>query len=172
MSRREKRMPALTTLIDRMLRLAAGLLLSGLLAVVVIGVASRHLGRPVAWSEELAQYLLVWTGFVGWSIATRRRSHIRITVLVDRLPRLARLVVEAATQIAVLGFALALLWHGLPLIPRNWDVEWVSVPLSAGLLYLPIPIAAIAVALQALVALSETLNGKLPGHASADEVTS
>lgn len=162
-------MKAAPALVDRALHLAAGLLLSGLLAVVVIGVISRQIGRPVAWSEEMAQYLLVWTGFVGWSIATRRGSHIRITVIIDRLPRLPRLAVEAATQIGVLGFALALLWYGLPLIPRNWEVEWVSVPLSAALLYLPIPIAALAVALQASVALSAALRGNLPSKPNAAE---
>lgn len=157
---------------DRMLRGAAGLLLTALLGVVVTGVVSRHLGHPVAWSEELAQYLLVWTGFVGWCLAARRRSHIRITVILDRLPRPARLVAEGAIQIAVLGFAAALLWYGTPLIARNWDVEWVSLPLSAGLLYAPIPLAAIAVAAQSLIALRAVLRGEVPTGPAEPEALS
>ena len=31
-------------------------------------------------------------------------------------------------------FAACLLWYGTPLIPRNWDIEWVSLALPAGLL--------------------------------------
>ena len=59
---------------DRLLRWSAVVLLLTLLASVLVGVISRQLNAPVAWSDELAQYLLVWTAFVGWIIASRRRS--------------------------------------------------------------------------------------------------
>lgn len=126
------------------------LLLLALLAAVLAGVVSRQLGDPVGWSDEAAQYLLVWTGFVGWMIGARGREHIRITVLPDLLPAAARRAAEVLAQLAVAGFALALLWWGTPLIGRNWDVEWISLPLPAGLLYLPIPFAAALLVLQAL----------------------
>jgi TRAP-type C4-dicarboxylate transport system permease small subunit len=141
---------ALGRLTEQALGLAAVLLLLGLLAAVVIGVAARQLGRPVAWSDELAQNLLVWTGFVGLMIAARRGAHIRIGAVVDRLPRLLRVPLEVLIRLVVLAFAAALLWHGTPLVPRNWDIGWVSLPLPSGLLYLPIPVAALAVAAQAL----------------------
>lgn len=128
----------------------AVLLLLALLAAVLVGVASRQLGDPVGWSDEAAQYLLVWTGFVGWMIGARGREHIRITALLDLLPAAARRAAEVLVQLAVAAFALALLWWGTPLIGRNWDVEWISLPLPAGLLYLPIPFAAALLVLQAL----------------------
>lgn len=134
---------------DRALAVAAVLLMLALLAAVVTGVASRLFNRPVTWSDEMAQHLLVWTGFVGWMIAGRRRAHIRIGAIIERLPRPVGLVLEIAIQLAVIGFAALLMWHGTPLIARNWDIQWVSLPLSSGLLYLPIPFAALAVALLA-----------------------
>ena len=63
----------LLTLSDRLVRYAAVALLLTLLATVVAGVVSRQLNAPLAWTDELAQYLLVWTGFTGWIIAARRR---------------------------------------------------------------------------------------------------
>ena len=60
---------ACSSLLERALRFAAVLLLMALLGAVVTGVISRQLNRPVIWSDEMAQYLLVWTGFVGWMIA-------------------------------------------------------------------------------------------------------
>jgi TRAP-type C4-dicarboxylate transport system permease small subunit len=154
--------PGLARLLDRGLRIAAVALLSALLAAVVIGVVSRQAGSPVTWSDEAAQYLLVWTGFVGMMIAARRREHIRITVLVDRLPAQARRGAEVLIQLAVLCFALALLLHGWRLIGRNWDVEWVSLPLPAGLLYVPVPFAALLLAGQALGEIAAAL-GRGPG---------
>ncbi len=137
-------------LVDGGLRVAAVLLLLALLAAVMTGVVTRQLGDPVSWSDEAAQYLLVWTGFTGWMIGARAGEHIRITVLLDRLPGAARRWAEAMIQLSVVALALGLLWWGTPLIERNWDVEWISLPLPAGLLYVPIPFAAALLIGQAL----------------------
>jgi TRAP-type C4-dicarboxylate transport system permease small subunit len=123
----------------------------------VIGVVSRQLNRPVTWSDEAAQYLLVWTGFVGMMLASRQRGHIRIDVFVDRLPPAARRVAEVLIQLSVILFAALLLRFGLPLIERNWDVEWISLPFPAGLLYVPVPFAAALVIGQAMLEIRETL---------------
>jgi len=144
-------MSHLATLTDRALRVAAVLLLLALLIAVMTGVVSRQLNAPVSWSDEAAQYLLVWTGFAGWMIGARAGEHIRITVAIDLLPTPARRAAEVLAQLCVIGFALGLLWWGMPLIERNWDVEWVSLPLPAGLLYLPIPFAASLLVGQALI---------------------
>lgn len=130
---------ALTALFDRALRATATALLLSLLAAVVAGVISRQVNAPLAWTDELAQYLLVWTGFAGWMIATRKNSHIRITVLTDRLPGVPAKIIEIATQAGVIALGLGLLWYSIALIRRNWDVESVSLPLTAAFLYLPLP---------------------------------
>src|SRR3712207_550664 len=102
-------MKSFLSVADRLLRWSAVVLLLTLLASVIIGVISRQLNAPVAWSDELAQYLLVWTAFVGWIIASRRRAHIRITVFADRLPAPLGLALELLTQGLIVLFALILL---------------------------------------------------------------
>ncbi len=143
-------MTLLSRLTDRALRWMAVLLMVALLVSVVAGVLARAIGQPLAWTDEAAQNLLVWAGFVGLMIAARRRSHIRITMLVDLLPDRAGRIAEIAIRLAVIVFAIQLIRYGTPLIGRNWDIEWVSLPLPAGLLYLPIPFAAALLILQAL----------------------
>lgn len=148
--------------LDRILRIAAVVLLLALLASVMTGVISRQLNRAVPWSDELAQHLLVWVGFVGWMIAARRRGHIRIDIFINRLPRGARLGMEIVIQLAVIVLALSLIWWGWPLVSRNWDIELVTLPLPSGLLYLPIPFAAAALIGQAIAAIADALRGRLP----------
>lgn len=140
---------------------SACLLMIALLASVTLGVVFRIIGQPLVWSDEMAQYLLVWTGFAGWIIAGRRGSHIRITVFIDRLPRGARLALEAVIQLAMIVFALALLWYSPSIIRRNLDIEWVSLPLSAAILYFPVPIAAFALMLESLSDLVALKKGRL-----------
>jgi TRAP-type C4-dicarboxylate transport system permease small subunit len=147
-------------------RAAALLLLMALLACVVAGVVSRQLGAPIPWTDEAAQYLLVWTGFTGWILAARKRSHIRIDVLIDRLPEGPRRAAEIAIQRCVMALATAMLLYGPVLIERNLDVSWISVPLSAALLYVPVPIAAAAVFAQAIAQILEALRGPVPTAAT------
>lgn len=147
------------------LTLAATLLLLSMLGCVVAGVVSRQIGMPLSWTDEAAQYLLVWTGFTGFILASRRRSHIRIDVLIDRLPPLPRRATEVAIQICVVAFAIALLRYSPALIERNLDVEWISVPLSAALLYVPLPVVAVALFVDAAVQIAAAIRGPV---ASAD----
>lgn len=147
-------------------RAAAFLLLMALLGCVVAGVVSRQLGAPIPWTDEAAQYLLVWTGFTGWILAVRKRSHIRIDVLVDRLPESPRRLAEIAIQLCVMALATAMLLYGPVLIERNLDVSWISVPLSAALLYIPVPIAAAAVFAQAIAQILEAVRGPVPSTAT------
>lgn len=153
-------MRLLARLADRLVEAAAVVLLLSLLAAVVLGVLFRLAGDPLAWSDEAAQYLLVWTGFVGWVIAARRRAHIRIDAVASRLPRPARTALEVAIQLALAGFGVALAIHSLRLIGRNWDVEAVSLPVPSAFLYLPLPFAGGAVALQAACDLVAALTGR------------
>jgi len=144
---------------DRLVYWAAVVLLLALLAVVVLGVFFRQINAPLAWSDELAQYLLVWTGFTGWIIAARRRSHIRIMVFAEKLPRLAQAALEIVTQVAVIVFAAILLRYSWGLIERNWDVESIALPISGAALYVAMPFAAVALMLQAFVEIGEVLAG-------------
>jgi TRAP-type C4-dicarboxylate transport system permease small subunit len=90
-------------------------------------------------------------------LAARQRGHIRIDVFADRLPAGARRVAEVLIQLCVILFAALLLRFGFPLIERNWDVEWISLPLPAGLLYVPVPFAAAALIGQAMLDIRDTL---------------
>ncbi len=142
---------------DRLLEIAAVLLVLAMLAAVFAGVVFRFANRPLPWTDEMAQYLLVWTGFTGWIIAGNRGSHIRVRVILDRLQGRAARVAEIAIQVLVALFGLVLLTRSWGLIARNLDVTWVSLPLSVALVYIPIPIAGFAVVVQALVAIARAL---------------
>ncbi|HEV2555884.1 MAG TPA: TRAP transporter small permease [Bosea sp. (in: a-proteobacteria)] len=155
-------MKSLLHLSDRIVRGAAVALLLSLLVAVLLGVLSRQLNAPLAWTDELAQYLLVWTGFVGWIIAARRRSHIRITVFADKLPAGAGRVLEVVTQMAIIVFAAVLIRYSFALIERNWDVESIALPISGAALYIVMPLAGLALILQALAEIAEVVAGRRP----------
>lgn len=143
-------MKQLVALADRLVQAAAVVLLLALLISVALGVISRQLNQPLSWTDELAQYLLVWTGFAGWMIAARRRGHIRITVFANLLPNAPRLALEIATQAAVALMGAAMIWYSFGLIQRNWDVESISLPFTGAMLYAPLPLLGAVLIFQAI----------------------
>jgi TRAP-type C4-dicarboxylate transport system permease small subunit len=145
-------------------RIAAVVVLLALLATVVLGVAFRALGEPLIWSDELARYLMVWLAFIGWILASRRRSHIRITLVIERLPPPFRRILEALIQVALLVLGAFLVRDGFILVERNLDVETVSLPVSSAVVYVPIVFAGLATALQAVAQIVELF---VPGAESA-----
>jgi len=131
---------------------------SGILLCVLLQVFFRYvLNDPLTWSEELARYLFIWCAFLGWIVASRKRSHLAMTFVVDEMPPRAQAAIGAAIEIATILFAWILGTRGARLVANNWDVENVAVPFNLGVVYLIEPVAAVAITAYAICALLDAL---------------
>lgn len=87
---------------DKLLELVVGALIVAATAVGFAEVISRYaLGASIGWSFEFLQIILVYITFVGGFLATRQRSHLRVTVVVEAMPRLARFICFVVAQIGI-----------------------------------------------------------------------
>ncbi len=143
--------------VDRAVEAVAVVVMLSLLATIVAGVVTRMFNRPLVWTDELAQYLLVWLGFLGWIIGTRRQSHIRIVTFIDRMPRALRIAFEIAAQLGIVILAAIMIWNAGPLIRRNIDVEAVTLPFPTAMLYILLPVAGVILTAQALFEIYKAL---------------
>lgn len=128
---------------DRVLESLVFLLLAGMVLNVAWQVISRFVLRePSAWTEELARFLLVWTGLLGACVAWRRRMHLAIRLFArDRgePPEWLRRVALAATG----SFALLVLGvGGTRLVSLTLQLEQRSAALGwpLGWVYLAVPL--------------------------------
>jgi TRAP-type C4-dicarboxylate transport system permease small subunit len=140
----------LLTCADAAMRWLAGIAAAGLTLCVLLGVVSRAINDPLAWTDELSRFLMIWVAILGWMLATRRRAHIRIRFFHDLLPPFWWRVAEIAMQFAVAGFGLLVVAYGLELVARNRDVEATTVPLTIMWFYLPIVVAGLVATAQAV----------------------
>jgi TRAP-type C4-dicarboxylate transport system permease small subunit len=104
-----------------------------LAVVVFLQFFTRYaLNNPLAWTEEMARYLLVCVAFLGGGLAVRRCSHIHVEFLYLYLPRgLARLLSRVVDLIRVifLAYATWLCWK-VTLIVRTQPMVVVDWPMS------------------------------------------
>lgn len=129
------------------------LVLIALVVVTGAGVVSRYLqGSPLGWTDEVAGYLFVALTFLGSACGVARKTHPRITILIDRLPTLARRVADAIAFGAVLGLLVVLVQYGWSATIQARDVSMTSLALSQAWAYAVVPVAS---ALMILFALRE-----------------
>jgi TRAP-type C4-dicarboxylate transport system permease small subunit len=147
--------PSLQRFAERAIDVVAIAAFCGMFGCVLAQVVFRYfLGDPLVWSDELARYLFVWCAFLGWIVAARRRSHLRVAVAHDRLPARGQAVLAFVGAVAVLAFASLLGYQGWRIAARNWDVGTTTLPFAMGLVYAIVPVAAIAVGLYGLADLA------------------
>lgn len=70
--------------------------------VQIILRSTVHVGLP--WVEELSRYLLIWSGFLGVSFTIRYNTAMRLTLIYNIIPRLARNVVSLLVHLIMLAF--------------------------------------------------------------------
>jgi len=101
--------------------------------VVFLQFFTRYaLNNPLAWTEEIARYLLTCVAFLGGGIAVRRYSHIHVEFLYIYYPRgLAHFlsILVDIIRIVFFGYATWLCWK-VTLIMRTQPMVVVDWPMS------------------------------------------
>lgn len=112
-------------------RALAAFAMAALCLVTFANVAARYLTDvSFAFTEEYSIFLMVVMTFLGASAAVAADRHIRITVLVDRLPAVLRRPAEAAAWLAMLAVFGILAWYGGRLAYDQWRFEETSPALG------------------------------------------
>ncbi|PWB65678.1 MAG: hypothetical protein C3F17_03385 [Bradyrhizobiaceae bacterium] len=80
---------------------------------IAIQVVMRYVfGRTPSWSEELAVLMFSWTVMGGLALGVREGFHVRLDILINRVPTGARPFAERAIDAVTAAFGLYLAWSG------------------------------------------------------------
>jgi len=119
-----------------------GVVCTGLLFVlVIVQVILRYaFGHTHFLTEELGRYLLIWASLAGMSIETRRRGHIRVSFLVERLPDVLFRVWQIILDVLVLILFLVLVYTGIDstIFNNGQESSGMQIPLSIPFSAIPI----------------------------------
>src|SRR5579864_4232134 len=64
--------------------LAGAALVLAEVAILFAGVVSRYVfDSPIIWTDELANFLLLWLAMLGSVVAFRRDGHMRLTTIIN-----------------------------------------------------------------------------------------
>ena len=113
-------------------------------AVVLLQFLSRYVfNDSVAWTEEIARYLLIGTAYFGSIIALRRRGHIFLEVIYRRTTDANVKVLALLSDFAVVVFHVVMVVLALQLTVVA-DRRMISVDLPMSLVYGMVSVALLA----------------------------
>jgi TRAP-type transport system small permease protein len=100
--------------VDRATRAIEVLLALALIGAVLlnfVNVIGRYgFGTGFHAADELQTYIMVYIAFLGAAIATRRRLHLRMDVLAQRLPAGLRRGLQAVETLLVMALGSLVTW--------------------------------------------------------------
>lgn len=127
--------------LERVLKYTLVILLTAMTIVVVIGIFARYiLLISIPWTEEIARYLMIWTGFVGFGVAYRKKELISVKLFIDILPanlfRMALFVSDILCSI----FLIVAVIYGIKLCLINMNQLSPASRIPVSIIYAAIPL--------------------------------
>ena len=113
-----------------------------------IQVVMRYIfHNSLAWSEELARYLFLYLIWIGAAYAVKREQHLRIEIILNRIPKEKLKTFENFIYFIWLGFSVFLFISSLnmtmdvfasgqlsPVMRIPMGYAYISIPLGTGLM--------------------------------------
>ena len=130
--------------IENALIVICGLLLCIMASSVFFEVMIRYVVHaPTAWTEELAQFVLVWYGLLAAAVGARKGVHFAIRGGVIRFSARTRWIIRQAVNVGVIVFLSALLKMGMDYLDIvanqtstgadiNMRIPWAGIPAGIG----------------------------------------
>ena len=126
------------------LRIVAAILLICMVLLVILQVASRYVfNAPVDQTEELSRYAMVWAALLGASVAMFDRSHVAVTLLVEKVPPGLKRLSAALIHLCIALFCFLLIWQGWKLTQRSMIQMSTTLPIRMGYVTFVVPLCGV-----------------------------
>lgn len=137
-----KIVPSVKKVTETAIDVMSVLLLSSIFVLGIAQVVWRWILRdPIVWSEELIQLMYVWVCYLGWAIAERKDSHIRITTVLNALPKSGQKWIQAFCHVLCIVFSALMVWFGFRLVGMGAGRTAVSIKISYAVVYFMGPLS-------------------------------
>jgi TRAP-type C4-dicarboxylate transport system permease small subunit len=131
------------------------------MVIMVFWNVLMHLvGKDVAWTTELCEFMMVWVTFLGGASAARRGMHMTITEFLDKLSDPRRRQLDAVIQAFCLLVLALLVKFGMGIAMANWGNELTVLEWPMALQYLSLPVGSTAMMVFVLHDLILIIRGK------------
>lgn len=120
----ELALPRLAARLMRPVEALGAFLLALIAVLLLVGVAARYVfATPMVWIDEIVSLSFLWLAMVGSVIAMHRNEHLRLTLVVERVPAHWRGYVQAFALAAVAALLAVLSWPATEYAIDEWAIR-------------------------------------------------
>lgn len=145
----------------------AGLGLVAIVAINGVNVTGRYFfSQPISWAEEAMLYLMVLVVFSALASVTWRNAHIRIDLLLERLPPALRRICSTMAALIAIAVCLVVARESFAVVGMLYGFDQRSEAMEFPV-WIPQSCVGVGLALTAvLTALRLVVPGDTPAHGS------
>ena len=132
-------------MLEKIEKFVACVAVSIMAVLVFVNVIARYVfGDSLAVSDELSTYLFVLMSFMGTAIAARRKAHLGLSIITDRVSPRARMIINEIMYAISALFCLLIVSFGVQMVISQYQMgqetatmqwpEWIYgsfVPIGA-----------------------------------------
>ena len=145
--------------VDKTLSIFLMILMGAMVLTVTWQVITRFiLPNPSSFTEELAQFQLVWIGVLGASYALRKKAHLGIDIIMHKVSLAGTKVIHVIVHICIILFAFfIMIIGGVRLVSLTFILKQISASMGIpmGYIYMVIPISGLLMIYYSILAIQE-----------------
>jgi len=122
--------------------------------IVFLNVIFRYgFNTGLTWSEELTRYVFVWLIFIGSIVALKDDNHLKVTMVVEKLPAKLQKITAVVVELLLLYLVWLIFDGGLKMTQLNTANISPALGIPMSLLYVSSVVAAVGMVLVVLLRL-------------------
>ena len=132
------------------------------LIVLFIAVVLRYtISYTIPWSQEIVREVIIYTTFIGCSVAVKNRAMLKIDALIQVVPKL-KTACEFISNLGTLIFSLIIIKYGWQMVIQQYNTHQYTIILQIPiyLLYLILPTMGILMLIRVLQVFYEDFTKK------------
>lgn len=97
------------------------------------------LGHAITWVDGTSRYMLIWSTFLGATIAAKECGHIQLTFILDMLHGKGRIIGDCIVSLLFMILAAAVVKAGVSAVELVMPQKSDTLPISVAWIYAAIP---------------------------------
>jgi len=144
-------MDSISSLITKLIHAIIIVMFAALVVSCITQVVTRYvLNNSLPWTEELARYSFMWINIVGAAICVQKKSHARVTALVDIFKPKAQAALEVFSDLVTIFVSYIMIHYGILCTIQVAAQRSPVMRLGMSFVYACVPVAGVCILLEAL----------------------
>ena len=128
--------------LDGAVEVSVGIIVFCMLSLLSVQIFFRYvLNNSIYWAEEIVRYMFTWMIFLGAAVNVRRKGHIVIEVLLERMPPKVQRPVELLVHVQVMIVLVVMTIKGAQFTYMTRDSQSMVTDIPLACLYAAVPVS-------------------------------